>query len=499
MPKVIIDIGHLDNDAGAVANGLREDVLNKAVASFIIPELQRHNVTVIVTTGTLQNRVDIEHREKPNYFVSIHHNAGGGDGFEVYCYSRGGESERLAKLIHDEVISANLNNSRGVKTANYMVLRETWCAACLVEVAFMDTKDIECADEEHEQKAFGIAIAKGILKALNIEYIQPKPVYNVPSDFIEEVYLELNPDVKHAVENKLYGLTSGAMHYATQGVIEGRIYKKEVVVQQQQKTPIMAQSQISAEQMVTCLLKNNPTPKLMGMNPLDFCKLFIEEGNIEGVRGDIAFCQSVHETGWFAFKGDVVPEQHNYAGIGTTGGGVKGHYFKDQREGIKAQIQHCKGYATKEPLKETCVDPRYHLVSKGIAPTWEDLGGKWAVPGYPRTKYTSFDEAFKNGETYGQMIMKLYDKLVNTPIDNELINTLKPKKYQVITNYLPKNAQNEIHIQSILNKYFTNVKVLIKHNEHGIWIVTDFISKEKATEIHELLKADNLQWEIKEV
>jgi hypothetical protein len=42
------------------------------------------------------------------------------------------------------------------------------------------------------------------------------------------------------------------------------------------------------------------------------------------------------------------------------------------------------------------------------APNWADLGGKWAVPGFDRNKYATFEEAFANGETYGQSIFTNY-------------------------------------------------------------------------------------------
>lgn len=144
-------------------------------------------------------------------------------------------------------------------------------------------------------------------------------------------------------------------------------------------------------------------------------KLYLEEGAAEGVRGDIAFCQAVHETGYFAFGGDVIPEQHNYAGLGTTGGGVKGCYFPDDRTGVRAQIQHLKGYATAEQLKNPCVDPRYSLISPhGKARTVEELSGKWAVPGYDTKKYTSLDDALDAGETYGQRILRIYEEIGKT-------------------------------------------------------------------------------------
>ena len=77
--------------------------------------------------------------------------------------------------------------------------------------------------------------------------------------------------------------------------------------------------------------------------------------------------------------GDVLPRQYNFAGIGATGGGVHGNSFKNAREGVRAQIQHLKAYASTEALKQACVDPRFGKVQRGIAPTVELLSRKWAV------------------------------------------------------------------------------------------------------------------------
>ena len=111
----------------------------------------------------------------------------------------------------------------------------------------------------------------------------------------------------------------------------------------------------------------------------DFVQLYIEEAKAEGVRPDVAFAQMIDETGYLNFRGDVRINQFNFAGIGATGGGVGGATFKDVRTGIRAQIQHLKAYASKDKLKNACVDPRYDLVTKGCAPNIEQLSGTWAA------------------------------------------------------------------------------------------------------------------------
>ena len=109
----------------------------------------------------------------------------------------------------------------------------------------------------------------------------------------------------------------------------------------------------------------------------DLAAAYIEEGCAEGVRGDIAAAQSVIETGNFTFAGSAVTlDQNNFCGMGVTTRGMKGNSFATMREGVRAQIQHLKAYATADPLVGDCVDPRYKWVEKGCAPYVEWLGQK---------------------------------------------------------------------------------------------------------------------------
>ena len=106
-----------------------------------------------------------------------------------------------------------------------------------------------------------------------------------------------------------------------------------------------------------------------------FCQIYFEECNTEGVKAEVAFCQCMKETNFLKFTGDVNISQFNFAGIGATGNGNKGSCFENVRTGIRAQIQHLKAYGSKQKLVNTCVDPRYNLMSnKGCAVYVEWLG-----------------------------------------------------------------------------------------------------------------------------
>ena len=115
--------------------------------------------------------------------------------------------------------------------------------------------------------------------------------------------------------------------------------------------------------------------RAVAQSVLDMLPLYLSEGNAEGVRGDIAFAQSCLETGNFGFSGSAVTlDQNNFCGMGVTSNGMKGNSFDTPQLGIRAQIQHLKAYASKDALKNECIDPRFKYVTRGSAEYVEWLG-----------------------------------------------------------------------------------------------------------------------------
>lgn len=142
-------------------------------------------------------------------------------------------------------------------------------------------------------------------------------------------------------------------------------------------TPILGTNVATAERMYQFVKSQNSS------FDKEIAEQFIAVSQVYGVRGDIAICQSIIETGWFKYTGGtaVTAEDHNYCGLGVTTLGEKGCIFSTIKEGVTAQIQHLYAYAcTKSiPSGETLIDPRFQWVTRGSAPNWEDLGsGKWA-------------------------------------------------------------------------------------------------------------------------
>ena len=156
--------------------------------------------------------------------------------------------------------------------------------------------------------------------------------------------------------------------------------------------PVMGGARLNASQLVAWFSRRQPQPAGVygATEPVEaLAAYFIEEGGVEGVAGDVAFVQSIIETGWFRFSAAVPGSKNNFAGIGAVDGSPgDAASFPDARTGARAQIQHLRAYAdssavscTVPPLHAPCVDPRFALVSpKGRAPVWNQFGsGIWAT------------------------------------------------------------------------------------------------------------------------
>ena len=211
------------------------------------------------------------------------------------------------------------------------------------------------------------------------------------------------------------------------------------------------------------ILKNNSS------FDTNIVKAFFDISPVYGIDPMRAISQSILETGWFKYGGSAVtPDQHNYCGMGVTSNGMKGSSFDTIENGVRAQLQHLYAYGCKDsvPSGEAIVDPRFKYVARGIAPTWEELAGRWCVPGYAGSDP---EASMKAGTTYGQKIDKIYETLNNTSYTEDDI-----KKY-----FASKEETKEPEVEEIPKEESTVKK------EKSIWsmiksileIIIDFFSK----------------------
>ena len=136
----------------------------------------------------------------------------------------------------------------------------------------------------------------------------------------------------------------------------------------------------------------------------DLAQIFYEEAAAEGIKAEVVWAQTMHETGYLKFGGQVKIEQFNFAGLGATDGGAAGASFSDVRTGVRAQVQHMKAYASTAALKNACVDPRFNLVTRGSAQYVEILGQKENPTG----------AGWATNQNYGISLAELITKLKNS-------------------------------------------------------------------------------------
>lgn len=123
---------------------------------------------------------------------------------------------------------------------------------------------------------------------------------------------------------------------------------------------------------------NQINPKALQQFP-EIAQLYQEEAAIEGVNPDVAFAQALLETNFFGFSSLLEPVHNNFGGLGSAGGSREVASFPSPQIGVRAHIQHLKAYANEEPLVQEVVDPRFHVVTRGVAPRVEQLNRRWSA------------------------------------------------------------------------------------------------------------------------
>lgn len=178
--KICLDAGHGGFDPGACNNALklRECDITLRTVLKLGQLLAKQGHTVIYTrfndnglgnntSTSLANRVSIANKNNVDIFISIHCNSAANTqarGTETYFYQTSKNGERLARLVQNELVKATGFQDRGLKTANYYVIKYTRMPAILVEIGFISNNDEakQLADPSVQDK-----IAQAIAEAVN--------------------------------------------------------------------------------------------------------------------------------------------------------------------------------------------------------------------------------------------------------------------------------------------------------------------------------------------
>ena len=202
MAKVVLDAGHGGYDSGAVNGDRYEKDDNLRMAKAVGDILQANGVNVIYTrTGdeyvSLSQRVSTANASDADMFVSFHRNSSTNQdatGFENYVAPNAtSKSQQWARTVYDDVANTNVFANRGLKEANYYVLRNTRMPAMLLELGFLSNSgDNEKFDANFNTLAQ--AIADGIMTDLGVTPTPPTPPTPTPThrDRVRAVQITLN-------------------------------------------------------------------------------------------------------------------------------------------------------------------------------------------------------------------------------------------------------------------------------------------------------------------
>ena len=393
---IALDAGHGGVDSGAVAYGTYEKDLALKITQYCKQELEKYNCKVVMTRDSdkyvaLDDRAVIAKNAGADYLISFHLNSStsaSAHGAEVYYPNTNWRPDlsengrNVAQNIQNQLVALGIGN-RGISIRTidtneypdpyryddgsvadyYNIIRNAkynGMTGMIIEHCFLSNYNdfVNYLSSDAKLQQLGIADANGIIAALGLTKKDTKTLITGATK------TNVSQMVNYFINNG--GTYDKFSKYGTQ--YDGVLAQKGAA------------------------------------NIEEFCQIFYEEAIAENIRPEVAFCQAMKETGFLQFGHDVKPDQCNFAGLGATGNGVAGNSFANVREGIRAQIQHLKAYATTDSLVNACVDSRFGYVKRGSAPYVEWLGKKENPTG----------DGWATGANYGTDIVNRMSVLLST-------------------------------------------------------------------------------------
>ncbi len=166
---------------------LLENEFNRRVVELLDKHLRRNKFeTVLVAPGDedvpLEKRVQTANNSKADLYVSIHANSSAANGWdtangiEIFVVKLGYNAEKAAKAVLKHLVKGTPQKNRGIKEANFYVLRKTNMPAILIECGFMNNKEeLKLLKSETFRQECAEEIAKGICEFFKVTFVRESP------------------------------------------------------------------------------------------------------------------------------------------------------------------------------------------------------------------------------------------------------------------------------------------------------------------------------------
>lgn len=331
--NIVIDPGHGGKDIGVVGiTGLREKECTLNIAKKCGQYLVEKGLSVKYTRVAdeflnTSERIKIANEDENMLFISIHINSvkdSSISGCEAYTLKKNSDGERLANDIVKSIINKLNLKLRGVKFANFTLLKDIKIPSVIIEVCYISNTNDEMLlrDEDFKTKV-GEAIAKGVISYINEE------------------------EVKEEVSKNNFDIISS-------------------------ETAIAAQAMQWAK-------NKGATEKFIALANI-YWSLSEKMGKVNPV---IAYAQAAIETSYGKYNDKIDESYKNPCGLRKTDSSDdnKESYvtFQSWSSGISAHLDHLALYGGAEGYpKSNTTDPRHFSFLLGRAKTALELSGNWS-------------------------------------------------------------------------------------------------------------------------
>lgn len=445
MGKIFISAGHggYENgsqDLGVAVSGTTEAAEMIRIRDLVVPELRSRSFEVLAVPDDLSNEQTLNwinsRCQREDVALEIHGGAAsspGARGASVFYIANNEVRKSHAELLLLALLrrvpqlpsrGAKPDTTTGIGSLTFT--RRLGCPSLYMEVGYLTNPD-DLGLIQNRRRDLALGIADGMASwsravagdpgdpqsfpEVNISingglYDERGIIINnnayIPIDIADLLGVDVvnNPEVRRvryrgvvfikAIDLRDYNVSVG--WDATSRTITLKTMNSLPICADQLER-IMGKGITSDIQMLMFLKANNET----ATEPYkDLPRFYREEGAIEGVNHDVAFCQMCLETSYLRFSGSLRPQDNNFGGIGEAAGSNGNVSFNDPRIGVRAHIQHLKAYGSTEPLVQEVVDPRFRFVHRGIAPLVKGLSGRW-------------DDNLKYGDEILAILRRLYE------------------------------------------------------------------------------------------